>query len=658
MKLKLFVAFLIFSLALSVFAGGKKDEESVVPAEEKTEEKAVEEKAMPETAQKYRQSPFLDAMVKSGELKPVDERLPKNPLVVKPLERIGDYGGTANTALWGQPSDGPPLAMNAASLTLLDPDDLYTITPGLVEDWKFNSDYTALTMFFREGTKWSDGVPFTVDDVLFWYEDCLMNEEITPSPALTWAGSSVKRIDDYTIQFTFTKPTPHFFREFGLRYNNMQGADGASFYAPKHYAEQFHIKYNPKAQELAEAAGFDKWYQLLIARAQFNEHNQYNPEVPVLHPWKVVEATPEYILWERNAYFWAVDTDGNQLPYIDSMMGVFALDRGLRQAKILAGEVDVPNLSDVDLSLYPELKSNEAKLGYRVWTAPYMWINAFFLSPNQTHSDPRKQELFRNMKFRQALSYALDRDEINEVIFLGLARPQQPLPVSGELYDEELAQLCVEYNPDKANQLLDEIGLNNRNSQGFRTWPDGSELKLDMNLRQETLLWLDISEVVIPQLREVGLDISAHITSWSQAKKDLTARISDIAGMSTSNGAVMNDILGKGFGHYLAFHWGSPWRDWYRSSGKKGEEPPDWVKEVIDLQTKILVSPEEVAIPLIKQGHRILGEHLPAIGTLGNFPAVHLIRDNIRNVDQSVSWYESGWGSMLVAYPFQWFFEK
>jgi peptide/nickel transport system substrate-binding protein len=162
MKIKIVVVLLICCLALSVFAGGKQE-----PKKEPVLE--VEEKAEPVTTAKYREAPMLTELVKAGKLPTVEERLPDSPLVFKPQEEIGEYGGTVNSILWGQPSEGPPVLMNASSLTLLDSDDLLTVTPGLVERWEYTNNYKTLTLYFRKGTKWSDGQPFTVDDILFWY---------------------------------------------------------------------------------------------------------------------------------------------------------------------------------------------------------------------------------------------------------------------------------------------------------------------------------------------------------------------------------------------------------------------------------------------------------------------------------------------------------
>ena len=602
----------------------------------------------------YNEAPMLKELVRQGKLPPIEERLPNNPLVVKPVEKIGKYGGILHTILYNQPSDGMVLAMNHPSLTYLDTDDMLSVTPGLVEKWEYTEDFKTLTLQFREGVKWSDGVRFTVDDILFPYEDVMMNEEATPATPIFWLGSTAKKIDDYTIQFTFPVPKPHFFRPFGIRNNNLQ----TGFFYPKHYAKQFHPKYNPNAQKLAEAAGFDKWYQLLKAKASFGEHLQNNPDVPVLSPWKVAQATADFITWERNPYFWIVDTEGNQLPYINRLMGVFALNPELRQAKVLAGEVDVaaPG-SDAFLTIFPELKRKEKELGLRVWTAPSYWGSVFVLMPNLTHKDPERRALFQDIKFRKALSVAIDRDELNEILYLGLATPQQSVPVrrSG-FYWADQANYLIEHDPERANRLLDEIGLNRRNRKGFRTWPDGRDLKLKLEVGANRTDWADFGELIARQLRQVGLDVTVNLISYEALKENLAKKTTDIACWAHGGGVAIDMFEGI-TGLMLGWMYASAWFQWHRTSGQDGEEPAAWLKEVFDLNNRLSQVPEEECRLLIRKAHEILTGQLVVIGTLTEAPVVHAVRHNLRNVDNSKPWNVGDWAGPLVFKPFQWYLE-
>ena len=602
----------------------------------------------------YNEAPALKELVRQGKLPPIEERLPNNPLVLKPLEKIGKYGGTLHTILYNQPSDGVALLINQPSLTYLDTEDMLTVTPGLVEIWEYSEDYKTLTLHFRKGVKWSDGVLFTADDVLFWYEDVMRNEEATPATPIFWRGSSAKKIDDYTVQFTFPVPKPHFFRPFGIRNNNLQ----REFFYPKHYAKQFHPKYNPNARKLAKAAGFEKWYQFLQAKASCSEHLQNNPDVPVLSPWKIVEATPDFIVWERNPYFWIVDTAGNQLPYIDKLMGVFALNPELRQAKVLAGEVDLASPGqDTSLAIFPELKRKEKELGIRVWTAPSFWGSMFVLMPNLTHRDPERRALFQNIKFRQALSVAIDRDELNEILYLGLATPQQTVPVrrSG-FYWADQANYLIEHDPDRANRLLDEIGLTRRNRQGFRTWPDGRNLKLKLDVGANLTEWTDYAELIARQLRQAGLDVTVNLTSYEAMKENLAKKTTDITCWGHGGGVAIDMFEGI-HGLLLGWMYGNAWEIWRNTEGKDGEEPVRWLREVLDLNDRLKQVPEAESRPLIRKGHEIITKQLVVIGTLTEAPVVHVVKGNLRNVDGSIPWDVSDWASPLVVKPFQWYLE-
>ena len=602
----------------------------------------------------YNEAPTLKELVSQGKLPPIEERLPNSPLVLKPLEQIGKYGGTLHTILYNQPSDGMALLINQASLTYLDTEDMLTVTLGLVERWEYAEDYKTLTLHFRQGVKWSDGVRFTVDDVLFWYQDVMRNKQATPATPLFWKGSTAKKIDDDTIEFTFPVPKPHFFRPYGMRYNNLQ----RGFFLPKHYAKQFHIKYNPDAQKLAEAVGFDKWYQLLQAKASCSEHLQNNSDVPVLSPWKVVKATPDFIMWERNPYFWIVDTEGNQLPYIDRLMGVFALNPELRQAKLLAGEVDLASPGrDTSLAIFPDLKRKEKELGLRVWTTPSFWENMFALMPNQTHKDPERRALFRNIKFRRALSLAIDRDELNEVLYLGLAIPQQTVPVrrSG-FYWPDQANYLIEHAPGRANRLLDEVGLTRRNKQGFRIWPDGRDLKLKLDTTQRSTERIDYAELVARHLRQVGLDVTVNLTSGAALDENVTKKVTDIV-CGQQSGGVSIDMFNSIHGDLLGWGYGNAWWRWQTTSGQDGEEPSDWLKVVLALNARLQQVPEAESRPLIRQAHEIITKQLVYIGTLAEAPVVHAVRANLRNVDGSIPWNVSDWAGPLVVKPFQWYLE-
>lgn len=643
--LKKILVLLIISIAgLPLFAGGGKEKESA----------AETERTVTTGTGKYSEAPMLAKLVERGELPPVEERLPENPLTVKPYDGIGVYGGELLGDLYQQPSDGSVAEMNFVSLTYLDPDDMLTITPGLVEDWEYSNGYKTLTLNFRKSVKWSDGEPFSVDDVLFWYNDILMNKEATAAVPEIWKGSSAKKIDEVTVEFTFSSPQPHFFRKYGVRNNSIQD----DFLLPKHYAQQFHPDYNSNANKEARDAGFNNWYQYLRSKAVSGEHYQVNPECPVLSPWRVSEYTEEYIRWERNPYFWAVDTAGNQLPYIDKLMGFFALDKELRVARVLSGQVDL-NKRDIDLENFTGLKKKEKELGYDVWTTNSNWGSVFALYPNQVHKDPKKRALFQNKKFRIALSHAINRERINEVLFKGLATPVGTItPRDPVFYNEDLENMYKEYNPERTKSLFTEIGMTT-DGDGNWTFPDGGDLNLTLDIWSDLPMWVDIAEMVHRDLQSVGLDISISTTSYEALKAKNSNGESDIPCWAGAAGGIIgNDMFSYICDQYWGWFYAFPWKQWVTSDGQQGEEPPRWYKDLFAQTENVYTLPEDEAVEAIKDVIAGWGERFNIIGTVADEPVVHVLSDAIGNADKRYNWNESGWGGPLWTKPFTWYFKE
>ncbi|MCB0110266.1 MAG: hypothetical protein KDE53_30305, partial [Caldilineaceae bacterium] len=358
--------------------------------------------------------------------------------------------------------------------------------PRLLKAWEANEDSTVWTHHLREGTKWSDGEPLTADDYLFWYDHILTNELLVSSLPwyMNWGGEPavLEKVDDYTFTITFAAPFPTWPETLStstVAGHFQNGRVGLGMVAPAHYLEQFHADFagEDAANQLASDAGFDGWHLYFLA--QNDAH--MNLDLPVLTQWKPVTtiASDEYIL-ERNPYFWAVDTAGNQLPYFDRISLELVEELEVLNLRAIAGNYTMQG-RHIDLTKLPVFRTNEVEGNYTVefWTSRTRH-QAKIAFNQDWNEDPEIAELLQNRDFRKALSLAIERSEINETFFLGVGReasfcPQDTPPFfTSDRWDEEFGRFDLE----EANALLDGIGLTEWDNEGFRLLPSGERLVL------------------------------------------------------------------------------------------------------------------------------------------------------------------------------------
>ncbi|HPC77171.1 MAG TPA: ABC transporter substrate-binding protein, partial [bacterium] len=422
----------------------------------------------------FQEAPQLTELVKSGKILPVKERLPKEPLVIVPVEEVGRYGGTWRRAAIGI-ADASIIEtkLTAEGLVRTNPDGS-KIVPNLAKRWEISRDGRVYTFYLREGLRWSDGEPFTADDITFWFNDIISNKELTPiTPAwLTTAGKpvSVEKVDKYVVRFTFQQPNGVFLWQ--LSYDGIYNKP----FAPAHYLKQFHPSYVSKEEleKKAKEAGFNFWYQLFS-----NKNSWQNTEKPTINAWMVSRITSTQVICERNPYYWKVDTAGNQLPYIDKIVMDIVQDAEILNMRATAGELDMQE-RHIYLSNYTLFMENREKGNYRV----LKWTTASGADPmlyvNQTVQDPVLRKIFQDVRFRQALSLAINREEINKLFYFGLGKPRQASLISqSPYYDPEWEKAYVEYDLERANKLLDEMGLK-KGPDGFRLRPDGKTLAITL----------------------------------------------------------------------------------------------------------------------------------------------------------------------------------
>ncbi len=430
-------------------------------------------------ASKYKEAPMLADLVKAGSLPVVDQRLPKNPWVVASYEGTGKYGGKWRRCFQGV-SDawGPTKCVDRAWGWF---DKNLNLVPRMLESWSVSPDGKVWTIKLREGLKWSDGkAEYTTDDIAFWYQYELQNKKLTPSTQTPWSDPDktlVKfaAVDKYTATFTYGKPKPMFI------YNMTRGGTGGGStiaplpVSPSHYMKQFHE--DTTADKAALEADIKKrgsadWKSYYM---QFARQWTANPDRPTTGPWLAKnDLTKELFTIERNPYFWAVDPQGNQLPYIDTVTHRLyaAGSPEVRNLWVTNGEIDMQyrQMTVGDIPLY---KASEAKGDYKT----VIGLNAGHVAMqlNLTTKNKALAEFFNIRNVRIAISSAINRDQVNQLVFNGLMKPRQysPLPMSPQYY-EKATTAYIKYDPDTANKLLDEAGYTKKGADGIRLHKDGT----------------------------------------------------------------------------------------------------------------------------------------------------------------------------------------
>ena len=417
---------------------------------------------------------MLTALVESGDLPPVEERLPEDIAVLRPRDEIGQYSGPINLVGFFEGAGAYSQFTENSQQGLFINDPAYTqFYPNIAKGWEQAEDGLSLTVFLREGMKWSDGADLTADDVVFWYEEILQDSELTPNIDPDWTPGGelmgVNKIDDYTVEFTFSVPYHRAVEVFAPERP----------YTPAHFIQQYMPKYNDDAEALAEEEGFDSWQQAVqFHDATTSDSYDRSTLTPTTNPWLIADIGADSILWERNPYYWRVDTAGNQLPYADSLLVIMTDNiKTTGPVKSMAGELDI-NESGLAIADFPVLKRNEEQGNYTVNN----WLNAassnaMALLPNYTVDDPELREIFNDVRFRQALSLAINREEISENVFLGLVEPfTGPTSPVWPGYEDWMGTHFAEYDVDQANALLDEMGLEWDEAQEVRLTPSGKPL--------------------------------------------------------------------------------------------------------------------------------------------------------------------------------------
>lgn len=584
----------------------------------------------------FGEAPELGELVKAGSLPPAAERIGEDPLVIRPVHEIGRYGGT-----WRRVFTGPGDFFNGIR-ALSGPDRMFyydytgnKVVPNIAVGYDVEDSGKTTLVKLRRGMHWSDGAPFTADDVMFWYEEIYKNSELigTPHPHLILNDKEVivEKVDQHTVALIAPESyylLPQLMSGFApgpFSGHALGGRFHLGFFAPAHYLKQFLPKFagQDAVDKLAADAKFPSWQAQLAARNTWG----LNPDLPTVTPWRTVSPYNErsWIL-ERNPYSIWVDAEGNQLPYIGNVSMSLAENLEAANLKAIAGEVDF-QARHLDLSKLPVYLENRERGDYKVYLDPAahgadcgIWCNMSY------EEDPEVAKWLHNVDFRRALSLGIERDQLNEAFWLGLGLPGSIIPAEGTPYfpGQEYRTKWSTHDPEQANSLLDSIGLTTKDSDGFRLRTDGGgRLRLTVEtIGGQFIQFTKIMEAVAGHWRKIGihLDVQERERSFLESRK-------------SANQVQLFAFQNDGSDHLFTFPdqqlWVNPnsglgplYGAWFYTHGREGKEPPEDIKNILEMFSRAFRVPEDEQVRLGQEIFKAMVEGQYMIGTVGVSPAI------------------------------------
>ncbi len=546
----------------------------------------------------YVEPPFLADRVASSELPPIADRLPTEPFLVGPGVLLqeehmtwedGRYGGDINIAA----TFATGFVNIAGGATILRSPSQTTgdSRPNVVSAFTISEDQMTFSFTIREGLKWSDGTPVTTEDVRFTFDDLYNDPDVqkgVPSELFTQGDSSLgiatlTVIDELTFELTFTKPYGYFVAPLNswIPYYDF-------IIKPSHYLKQFHAKYTDQdtLDALVEERGESSWMNLLaqmdVAHWDVGEARALG--MPVLNAWVLTEVSEIRRVFERNPYFWHVDSKGQQLPYVDRIVNNIVVDSQAQTNAILGGEVTIASGGEVSLSNMAVYQQNAERSGLRTFlTGSFNYPIMLFLNRDFEHDVEGSawQGLISDLenRFAFAIASAIDAANINQVVYFGLFGP----PFLG----------TSEYNPDRANELLDALGMV-RDGDGFRSGPDGQPFAIQVTNPNGSADFAPVAELLREQLAEVGLQIEINnVTPELFGERKEANEI--MASLSWNDGPAWPSGISE---DYLPNHKG-PWSpltwDYFSTNGQSGIEPTGVMAEFYELHRARREFPPESA---------------------------------------------------------------
>jgi peptide/nickel transport system substrate-binding protein len=579
------------------------------------------------------ETPSLAVQVESGELPPVEARLPRQPQLAQflPGQTAGKHGGQMRMLMGKQKDIRQIVIYGYARLVGYTPE--LELQADILESYEVVEN-RVFTLHLRQGHKWSDGHPFTSEDFRYYWEDMANNAELSkggPNKMLIIDGElpKVEYPDEYTVKYNWSTPNPYFLPA-------LAGARPLYIYKPAHYLRQFHPRYQAEdvLQQMIDKAGKRNWMGVHVNKDR--PYKATNPDLPTLQPWLNSTYPPsDRFIFKRNPFYHRVDQNGRQLPYIDSIAINIASSK-LVPAKTGANESDL-QARYLRMDNYTFLKTATKRNDFdvRLWQTAKGAHMALF--PNLNTNDPAYRELMRDVRFRRALSLAIHRFEINQVVYFGLVQESNNTVLAEcPLYKPEYQSDGIEFDLQHANQLFDELGLTERDDRGVRLLPDGRPLEILIQTAGESTEQTDVLELIhdswlaagiklysIPSTREVFRNRifsgDAIMSIWSGLEN----------GIPTSETSP-SDLAPTSKYQYQWPQWGA----YYESSGQSGEAPElPAARELVvlnDQWAQAQTREQRVAI-----WHQILDinrEQMFTIGIINHVPHPLVVNNFLHNV--------------------------
>jgi peptide/nickel transport system substrate-binding protein len=577
------------------------------------------------------ETPFFLEDVAGGKLPKIDGRIPLEPAVAA-LASIGMHGGDLRMLMAGPKDTRMVVVYGYARLVGYTPS--LDLVPDILKSCEVE-DNRIFTLYLRKGHKWSDGQPFTSEDFRYWFEDVAQNPHLSVSglPISMLPQGEAPRfevLDETTVRYTWQKPNPLFLPD-------LAGPSPLFIYRPSHYLRQFHQKYADKAtlDTLVQQANQRSWSAL--HNKMDTMYRDDNPDLPSLEPWILKTRPPsDRFVFERNPYYYRIDKEGKQLPYIDRVILLIA-DSKIIPAKTGAGESDL-QARYLRFDNYTFLKAGEGRNGYevRLWrTGPGSQL-ALYLNLNV--SDETWHGLVRDLRFRRALSLAVNRHEINQVIYFGLAiEGQNTLLPQSPLYVEKYRSAWAEFDLREANRLLDLVGLK-QGGDGMRQLPDGRPLEIIVENSGESTEQSDVLELIRDSWRRIGIKLFAKPSQLTLFRRRV---FSGETLMSIDKG-IENGLATAGMSPWefaptsqQQLEW-PKWGQYYETKGEAGEAPnlPSAIQLKELYSDWLAATSRDEHTRIWHEMLRIWADEVFSIGTVAGVLQPVVVNARLRNVPQ------------------------